>query len=56
MIQGGDFVKGDSTGVSITYNDLAFPDENFKLKHDVPGLRSMANSGPNSNSCQFFVT
>ena len=52
MIQGGDPVGLGVSGPGYKFEDETSPSDSF----DRPGILAMANSGPNTNGSQFFIT
>lgn len=57
VVQGGDVENKDGVGGYNIYNHLEpFEDEGFTYSHNKPGMLSMANRGPNTNTSQFFIT
>ncbi|XP_017855450.1 peptidyl-prolyl cis-trans isomerase, rhodopsin-specific isozyme [Drosophila busckii] len=57
LVQGGDIVTGDGAGSISIYGDF-FEDEPqaLNVEHNRPGYVGLANRGPHTNGCQFYIT
>ena len=55
IIQSGDCDTRDGYG-NLSIYGREFDDEESAYPFDQPGIVAMANSGPNTNGCQFFIT
>ena len=53
MAQGGDPTGSGRGGPGYRWDDEASA---LRIRHDTPGILSMANAGPNTNGSQFFIT
>ncbi|KAJ8944397.1 hypothetical protein NQ318_023170 [Aromia moschata] len=55
MVQAGDIIKHDGTSGESIYGPV-FEDEKKEIQHTEPGMVGMANTGPNTNHSQFYIT
>lgn len=58
LVQGGDYTHGDGTGGESIFDQPAFEDESFAVKHNRKYLLNMANDGkgkPHTNRSQWFI-